>query len=44
MKIHYDFFSFERLGRMHEKKTTFKKKISIVLMKTEYFNIGFVSL
>jgi hypothetical protein len=42
MKIQYDFFLFifERLGRMHENKLLFFN----VLMKTRYFNTGFVSL
>jgi len=37
MKIQYDFFCFERLGRMYENKTFF-------FTKTRYFNTGFVSL
>jgi hypothetical protein len=37
IKIQYDFFSFERLGRMHENKSFFFGKSGI-------FNIGFVFL
>ena len=40
------FLFFERLGRMHENKTFyfFIFLFFNVLMKTEYFNTGFVSL
>jgi len=35
MKIEYEFFSFERFGRMHENKNMF---FFNVLTKTGYFN------
>ena len=42
MKIRYDFFY--RLGRIHENKNIFFFNFCNVLMKTKYFNMGFVSL
>jgi hypothetical protein len=41
MKIEYEFFSFERFGRMHENKNMF---FFNVLTKTGYFNTECVFL
>jgi len=39
MKIQYDFFIFERLGRMHENKTFFLPKPGILILDLYFYSI-----
>jgi hypothetical protein len=39
MKIQYDFFGFERLGRMHENKTFFLRKPGILILDLYLYSI-----